>query len=243
MRALPRVLLLCIATLLTSGCRKIADTFFFVDLETEEICKTERSLAFPASPAGTATQEQTLTFPLGQVGAELPERTFRVTGWGATQHFPGQADVAVPTTRIAITFLVGAVLLTAGALARSAPRWRPLAPMAVLAGAAVTAGAALTVFLDYRAAVAQTASTPPEVVTAVTVHAGGWLVGVAGATAVATARLACWTAPAPAPTAPAPAAAEIAAADPAPPDQQSPPALPAWSPADFQRPRPGAEAG
>ena len=173
-------------------------------------------------------------------------RTFRVTGWGATQHFPGQADVAVPTTRIAITFLVGAVLLTAGALARSAPRWRPLAPMAVLAGAAVTAGAALTVFLDYRAAVAQTASTPPEVVTAVTVHAGGWLVGVAGATAVATALLACWTAqpaPAPAPTAPAPAAAEVAAADPAPPDQESPPALPAWSPADFQRPRPGAEAG
>jgi hypothetical protein len=73
MRALPRVLLLCAATLLTSGCRKIADTFFFVDLETEEICRTERSLAFPASPAGTATLEQTLPFPLGQVGTDLPE--------------------------------------------------------------------------------------------------------------------------------------------------------------------------
>jgi len=73
MRAHPRVLLLCAVTLLTSGCRKIADTFFVVDLETEEICKTEQGLAFPASPAGTATLEQTLSFPLGQVGAELPE--------------------------------------------------------------------------------------------------------------------------------------------------------------------------
>jgi hypothetical protein len=73
MRTLPRVLLLCAVTLLTSGCRKIADTFFFVDLETEEICKTERSLEFPASAAGTATVERTLSFPLGQVGADLPE--------------------------------------------------------------------------------------------------------------------------------------------------------------------------
>jgi hypothetical protein len=64
---------MCVATLLTSGCRKIADTFFFVDLETEEICKTERSLAFPAASTGTATLEQTLSFPLGEVGAELPE--------------------------------------------------------------------------------------------------------------------------------------------------------------------------
>jgi hypothetical protein len=73
MRALSQILLLCAVTLLTSGCRKIADTFFFVDMETEEICKTERSLAFPASPEGTATLEQTLTFPLGEVGADLPE--------------------------------------------------------------------------------------------------------------------------------------------------------------------------
>ncbi len=73
MRALPRVLLLCVTTLLTTGCREIADTFFFVDLETEEICKTERSLAFPASPEGTTPLEQTLLFPLGQVGAEFPE--------------------------------------------------------------------------------------------------------------------------------------------------------------------------
>jgi hypothetical protein len=218
-----------------------------------------RRLAVGLQSSAAVTAGLAVVSPLQEVysiswdiGAAV--QTFRVTGWGATQHFPGQADVAVPTTRIAITFLVGAVLLAAGVLARSVPRGRPVAPLLVLAGAAVTAAAALTVFLDYRAAVAQTASTPPEVVTAVTVHAGGWLVGVAGATAVATALLACWTArpvPAPAPTAPAPApaapapapaAAEVAA-DPAPPDQESPRTLPAWSPADFQRPRPGAEAG
>jgi hypothetical protein len=73
MRALPRVLLLCAATLLTSGCRKIADTLFLVYVETDEICKTERSLAFPATPQGTTTLQQTLSFPLGQLGADLPE--------------------------------------------------------------------------------------------------------------------------------------------------------------------------
>ncbi|WNG40158.1 hypothetical protein F0U60_45420 [Archangium minus] len=73
MSALPRVLLLTAATLLTSGCRKIADTFFVVNAETEEICKTERSIPIPAAAPGTGTLVHTFEFPLGEIGADLPE--------------------------------------------------------------------------------------------------------------------------------------------------------------------------
>ena len=73
MRALSRVLLLSTALLFTPGCRKLADTLFVVDVETEELCKTERSLSFPATPPGTETLERTFQFPLGQMGADLPE--------------------------------------------------------------------------------------------------------------------------------------------------------------------------
>lgn len=79
MRALPRVILLTVTTLLTSGCRKIADTFFVVNAETEEICKTERSISFPAAEQNTGPLTHTLEFPLGEVGADLPE------GWLATE--------------------------------------------------------------------------------------------------------------------------------------------------------------
>jgi hypothetical protein len=182
-------------------------------------------------------------------------QSYRVTGWGATVHFSGQPDIPVPTTRIAIPFLVGAVLLSAGVLAWSVPRRRSVAPLLVLAGAAVTAGAALTVYLDYRAAVAQAAMSP-EVTTAATVHTGGWLIGVAGATALAAALLAGWTArplpagttsagttSAPVPTAPSPDGTEVPAADPVRAPDEPPPAPPTWSPADFQRPPPGTGPG
>jgi hypothetical protein len=216
-----------------------------------------RAVGLRASAAGTAGLA--VVAPLHgfysirwDVGGAV--QTFRVTGWGASQHFSGEPGVAVSTTRYGIPFLVAAVLLCAGALGWSVPRGRAAAPLLVLGGAAVTAGVALTVFLDHRAAVARTATTPPEVVTAVTLHAGGWLLGLAGATALAAAGLACWAAQpvaapagtllAPAPTTPSPAAAVVpAAADPPPPQQEQAPALPTWSPADFQRPRPGADAG
>lgn len=73
MRALSRVLLLTAATLLTSGCRKIADTFFVVNAETEEICKTQRSIEFPGAGPDSRTLVHTFEFPLGQIGADLPE--------------------------------------------------------------------------------------------------------------------------------------------------------------------------
>jgi hypothetical protein len=149
---------------------------------------------------------------------------------------PSQVDVAVATPRHGITFLIAAALLAAGAAACSMPRGRPLAPLLVLAGAAVTVGASLTEFLDYRAALAQTASTPPEVVNAVTLDAGGRLVLVACAAALATALLACCTTlltSAPAAAAPVPADAADAG-EPSAPDQ---PDLAGAAPA---RPRPRA---
>jgi hypothetical protein len=73
MRALSRVLLLTTTALLTSGCRKIADTFFVVNAETEEICKTERSITFPAATPDTGTLVHTVEFPLGEIGSDLPE--------------------------------------------------------------------------------------------------------------------------------------------------------------------------
>lgn len=94
MRALPRVLLLTATTLLAPGCRKIADTFFVMNAETEEICKNQRSIAFPAAAPDTRTLVHIFEFPLGQLGADLPkgrlETDFRlklfelnVTGGGA----------------------------------------------------------------------------------------------------------------------------------------------------------------
>ena len=82
------------AGLLLSGCRKIADTFFVVNAEAEQLCKTERGLVFPAPAPGTETLGYTLRFPLGQMGADLPpgrlDTEFRlrlfelvVTGGGA----------------------------------------------------------------------------------------------------------------------------------------------------------------
>ncbi|QRN98993.1 hypothetical protein JRI60_08190 [Archangium violaceum] len=73
MRALSRVLLLSAPLLLAPGCRKIADTFFVVDAENEEICKTEQGIEFPAAAPGSQTLSHTFVFPLGEIGADLPE--------------------------------------------------------------------------------------------------------------------------------------------------------------------------
>ncbi|WP_375767908.1 hypothetical protein NR798_40515 [Archangium gephyra] len=73
MRALPRVLLLTVLVLLAPGCRKIADTFFVVNAETEEICENVRNIEFPAAGPDTTALVRTFEFPLGQIGADLPE--------------------------------------------------------------------------------------------------------------------------------------------------------------------------
>jgi hypothetical protein len=73
MRALSRVLLLCATALLVPGCRKIANTFFVADAENEDICKTEQDIGFPAAGPGSRTLNHTFVFPLGEIGADLPE--------------------------------------------------------------------------------------------------------------------------------------------------------------------------
>lgn len=64
-----RALLLSCLALLATGC----DSLFFIEAEAEEICKTEPGLEFPAAFPGTASVQQTLTFPLGDFADPLPE--------------------------------------------------------------------------------------------------------------------------------------------------------------------------
>ena len=73
MPALARVLLLTATALLASGCRKIADTFFVVTAETEEICQSESGVSFSGAAPGQQTLERTVEVPLGQIGQDLPE--------------------------------------------------------------------------------------------------------------------------------------------------------------------------
>ncbi|XXF77110.1 hypothetical protein P2318_29255 [Myxococcaceae bacterium GXIMD 01537] len=71
MRTPTRILLLTAAAL-ASGC---GDSLFFVEAEVQEICKTEKSVTFPAALPGTASVQQTFELPIGDSGAALPEGT------------------------------------------------------------------------------------------------------------------------------------------------------------------------
>lgn len=71
MRAL-RSLLPWLTLALLPGCREIADTFFVVNGETQQQCKTQQGLMFPAA-SGEGSLTYTLEFPLGQVGNDLPD--------------------------------------------------------------------------------------------------------------------------------------------------------------------------
>ncbi|MBU8895443.1 hypothetical protein DRW03_14510 [Corallococcus sp. H22C18031201] len=64
-----RALLLCAAPLLVTGC----DSLFTLEVEAEEICKTQADVSFPAAPSGTASVQQTLSLPLGDFAEPLPE--------------------------------------------------------------------------------------------------------------------------------------------------------------------------
>ncbi|EPX60975.1 putative lipoprotein [Cystobacter fuscus DSM 2262] len=72
MPALARALLLTTLALLASGCRKIADTFFVVTAETDQICQSESGVSFSGAAPGQETLERTLEVPLGQIGQDLP---------------------------------------------------------------------------------------------------------------------------------------------------------------------------
>lgn len=64
-----RALLLCAVSLLATGC----DSLFSIEAEVEEICKSEADLDFPAAFPGTASVQQSITFPLGDLSDPLPE--------------------------------------------------------------------------------------------------------------------------------------------------------------------------
>ncbi|MBM7113591.1 hypothetical protein [Archangium primigenium] len=114
-----RALLLLTAVLLAPGCRRIADTFFVVNAETDELCKREPALTFV--PDGTDTLTHTVTFPLGQLGADLPPgsletelrlRLFEldVTGGDATLDLSQIDTVKVSLRRVGATEFIRTLL-------------------------------------------------------------------------------------------------------------------------------------
>jgi hypothetical protein len=67
MRTSFRILLLAVP-LLTTGC----ESLFFVEAETEELCKIERNLTFPAAIAIPGTVSQSFNFPVRDLTRTIP---------------------------------------------------------------------------------------------------------------------------------------------------------------------------
>ncbi|HEX8702966.1 MAG TPA: hypothetical protein VF815_29285 [Myxococcaceae bacterium] len=61
-----RILLLTVPLL--TGC----ESFFFVEAKTEELCKTQQDLSFPAAIAIPGTVSQTFNFPVKDLTATIP---------------------------------------------------------------------------------------------------------------------------------------------------------------------------
>jgi hypothetical protein len=67
MRTSFRLLLLTVP-LLTTGC----ESLFYVEAKTEELCKIQRNLSFPAAIAIPGTVSQTFNFPVKDLTATIP---------------------------------------------------------------------------------------------------------------------------------------------------------------------------
>jgi hypothetical protein len=67
MRPSIRILLIALP-LLATGC----DSIFYVEAETQEVCKTERNITFPASIPIPGAVSQTLNFPVGDISSSIP---------------------------------------------------------------------------------------------------------------------------------------------------------------------------
>ncbi|MDY7227269.1 hypothetical protein [Hyalangium rubrum] len=67
MRSSYRILLLTLP-LLTVGCGDL----FYVEAETEELCKTQRDLSFPAGLPLPGSVQQTFLFPVSDITATIP---------------------------------------------------------------------------------------------------------------------------------------------------------------------------
>lgn len=70
MRPSLRILLLTATASLVTACE---GPLFFAEAETEEICKTEQRVTFPAALPGTSSVQQTFELPIGDTGSALPE--------------------------------------------------------------------------------------------------------------------------------------------------------------------------
>lgn len=68
MRPSFRLLLLLTVPLFTTGC----ESLFFVEASTEELCKTQKDLSFPAAIAIPGTVSQTFNFPVSDLTATIP---------------------------------------------------------------------------------------------------------------------------------------------------------------------------
>jgi hypothetical protein len=68
MRPSFRLLLLLTVPLFTTGC----ESLFFVEASTEELCKTQKDLSFPAAPDVPGTVSQTFNFPVRDLTATIP---------------------------------------------------------------------------------------------------------------------------------------------------------------------------
>jgi hypothetical protein len=67
MRPSFRILLITLP-LLATGCSSL----FYVEAETEEVCKIQRNISFPASIPIPGTVSQTVSFPVGDIVGTLP---------------------------------------------------------------------------------------------------------------------------------------------------------------------------
>lgn len=70
MRPSHRILLLTATASLLTACE---GPLFFAEAETEEICKTESRVTFPAALPGTSSVQQSFELPIGDTGSALPE--------------------------------------------------------------------------------------------------------------------------------------------------------------------------
>ncbi|MBN1206809.1 MAG: hypothetical protein JXB05_18140 [Myxococcaceae bacterium] len=70
MRPSFRILLITLP-LLATGCSSL----FYVEAETEELCKTQRNIEFPGGLPIPGTIQQTVNFPVSEIGANVPTGT------------------------------------------------------------------------------------------------------------------------------------------------------------------------
>lgn len=95
-------ILLTVLPLLTTGCGSL----FYVEAETEELCKTQRNITFPGSIPIPGTVSQTFNYPVGDITATIPRGSteaqlrvhlFEVTATSGTPDLNGveRASVAI----------------------------------------------------------------------------------------------------------------------------------------------------